>query len=784
MFKLGQCTGVQPSCSCCEGKTVPDINTYLNKMSKTAKRLPCPQIAKAKTIEVVKGVSTVVKSSISACNGSKASCCSGSCSGKSCCGGSSKSNNTSCCGGRASPCGGGKSSRGGATSSPDANPNGQAQSLVPGQRVTPAGQPVTGGVAVSPNDQAQTDATEDQIVTTDDPEADLSVEAITAATSELIVDVLAPIPAVAVDALNHEYLHDGLSPFATHVDPRTGIPLTELLVPSDLADITESNVGFLYDQNRMSAAEFKRTYCDNRPYPECDTCQWAQQVMDITPIDLYRMVQMIREGIDALVAGNIGWAENIFNCPGQLAAMLQNTLGPLGNLIGSVAANAVIGLTAVRGALYAYENAAMAFAGSDYRAFLIDAMAPAFMSGGSRGDYPTVMNEIADILGVTPMDFIIAGSSPEGLRRISTHRRRRIGRRIPSVAAVAAAAAAGPVIGAIADLTINALLEPRSPNAGGSDFEPRVPVEPAEVPAVPVAGSVPHDQAIDTRMDPEVPPTTARGDQTYVKDSPETNTTYVLTQDKIVDGNKIYYYHDAEGWHAEPNLVPGTSFMFETRDYFEEITWEAPAKEEIPVVPGETNLTSVDPAGWVYVRGPIRSEDPPMYQVWPGAIEGNLRFFEVVLVPYEDEITGRIDFVENYSPITREQAEKYKEEGKPIYVYNPPASSDVAKGATVAAVTSALEAGTPIVFSDGLEYVPPCFTDHGAYTEVIQTPKLVTATGILAADMVKVKGIGLTVDELKIAYMIDAEINGSKPPEDVRGEVIPTILDRIGDTEY
>ncbi len=75
----------------------------------------------------------------------------------------------------------------------------------------------------------------------------------------------------------------------------------------------------------------------------------------------------------------------------------------------------------------------------------------------------------------------------------------------------------------------------------------------------------------------------------------------------------------------------------------------------------------------------------------------------------------------------------------------------------------------------------PVSTDGIALDEIVTTYSLVTRNHLPVSEMAKLYGIGLTVEELTMAYMLDHEINGSVLPRDVKGKVIPTILDTIVD---
>jgi hypothetical protein len=99
-------------------------------------------------------------------------------------------------------------------------------------------------------------------------------------------------------------------------------------------------------------------------------------------------------------------------------------------------------------------------------------------------------------------------------------------------------------------------------------------------------------------------------------------------------------------------------------------------------------------------------------------------------------------------------------------------------------IDASLDTGDPIVFSDGTVLEKEFPTQGAALAETVDAEALVTDEKIMASQMAAIDGIGLTVDEIKVAYMLNHQVNGVTPPEDVRGEVIKTILDVIHDDYF
>jgi hypothetical protein len=61
----------------------------------------------------------------------------------------------------------------------------------------------------------------------------------------------------------------------------------------------------------------------------------------------------------------------------------------------------------------------------------------------------------------------------------------------------------------------------------------------------------------------------------------------------------------------------------------------------------------------------------------------------------------------------------------------------------------------------------------------IDTRSLITVTHVLAGDMASIEGIGLSPYEIKMAYLLDHERNGSIMPDDVNAKLVTTVLDEI-----
>lgn len=127
-----------------------------------------------------------------------------------------------------------------------------------------------------------------------------------------------------------------------------------------------------------------------------------------------------------------------------------------------------------------------------------------------------------------------------------------------------------------------------------------------------------------------------------------------------------------------------------------------------------------------------------------------------------------------FIPLIIDPADPKFPEGVTVYTKSVPLEGEE-KGATSFSGSSAC------VLDNGLVIAEPVFLDAESYRMSIDTRALVTVTGVLAGDMATIEDIGLSAYEIKIAYLLDHERNGSIMPDDVYVWRIPTILDELID---
>ena len=852
MFTLGEVTGVHACCKPCGQKTVPTIKDYLCCMSKTTRELPCPQIAAAKVVDVVKGCYSVVQK-CTCCGGAvqaaaerKGGCCGGSCCGgkscsKGCCGGKSCSGG-SCCGGQ------------GALTEYD-------HTMDPLEREASAKNAPVG--AKSAQDLA------DDIELSDDVEEVRSRDAVNGATTEALLNVIAPPPPqLSPSAELMQDVWQKVSPLAGSVDPRTGARLAELLVPHTLDAL--DNLPYAQQDQRTTAQDFKRQYCDKNIYPECEFCPYHTQAMPAEDTDLHSLFDMVREGINALLNGDVRWADQIFSCPGQLAALIRKDLGPIGSLLAPVAAGTVIGLTAMRGALTSYTSATKAFRDSDHGLELERTLTTALRSGScGTGAYAGLVSDVLGAMGVDARDLYVkpangrrkpsnsgsgcrcpgrggSGSSSRSGRgsgsgsgsgsgggnrgtsntsptildgsifepkltdgkKSTTKRDDVTGRPTPSVEAARKAEATVKLVDDI--MAIQESKKAKSSGSSGISYKPRTPT-----------GS-------ETTYKPTKDRKAVIGKK-YAIPSPSEKQTNRYIKDKNYPDERNTVYEISKGWSPKPGTPPspGTNYIARNKNYKvldvepgEDLRpWEVTGGQlfevKDPVIKKKSTAPKIerppkeeraDGRDKYFVDPPKNLDSITIPNTVPDAvkpkIERVLRDFEqrtkiplgkvpkgvspfrVIKDMLTEEIkdvfppnTANLDtivaaVVTNIDPVL-ETAEILKEE-----------DPDKVTVADTTIIDASLDTGDPIVFSDGTVLEKEFPTQGAALAETVDAEALVTDEKIMASQMAAIDGIGLTVDEIKVAYMLNQQVNGVTPPEDVRGEVIKTILDVIHDDYF
>ena len=365
MYKIGQTDGVAKCCSNV-GVPVACIKTYLMKMAKSAADLPCA--CKAKSDMQVLASGEFKASTSSCCAGgtsSKTGCGGGGCCCGGCCG-------KSCCGGKGCP------------------PN-----LYSGSGANDEKTKDTLDLAAA---QEQAAFAEEEAQ--NQPQTQIA-DAFQSTEGGTTVQQTQNVPE------NNPSVTDKIT---------AGVQAVGGKILSTIDDVLTSEIPANNQSQWETARDFQTEVCQNRPYPECQYCQYATTIMSMSDFDIVDYLNGIKDCLKALNQGEVGWAEQRFVCPGQIAAMLGDEFGEVGLLAGRTAAAAIIGSMALHGALKSVRSFSRQAATHDLRCELTSVLCNAIKSGGGGDNYVELLNDIMCNLGVDSKDLFRSNSWSKGNR--------------------------------------------------------------------------------------------------------------------------------------------------------------------------------------------------------------------------------------------------------------------------------------------------------------------------------------------------------------------------------
>ena len=179
------------------------------------------------------------------------------------------------------------------------------------------------------------------------------------------------------------------------VGKHTGFNLIDpnVKIPTTLAELQAAGAQPFHPPKQLSPAEFKRQFCDHNPYPECPACKAANNIHGIDEFDLMLLFRGLEATLRALLNGNL-FGNIMMDCPGQIAAVLGDKLGPLGTIVGKVAASALITATAAHGAMKAFNTTVRAFKNTDFLGELQHSVLRAIKSGGGGFSFTALLGGI------------------------------------------------------------------------------------------------------------------------------------------------------------------------------------------------------------------------------------------------------------------------------------------------------------------------------------------------------------------------------------------------------
>lgn len=669
------------------------------------------------------------------------------------------------------------------------------------------------------------------------------------------------------------------------IDPTT-------IVPSTAEEVTASSLADMEAASTMSAAEFKRNFCDKKPYAICSLCQLANSITTISEFDLLSMLKGITDAMDALTAGNISLADNLFQCPGMTSDLLSNKLGPLGMVVGPCVAASMISMTAVCGAVKSFSSVANVYAHTDLLGTVRDSVGRLIGSGGITRTFTNQANDLIANLNLTTKNLYICTSSSSRKNayvasnarlldvltgKTSSHELAALRANLydkqlerlweqgksavsyPSATRYAVSSYRGgsptspssstrPVVTITDDTTAKAGVtysyrktDPTTGVSGaGTASAGLTDADYVEIPADKTTPGTPlgdlraqygdlfvnedseetsgttstttyeavtaydssvtkykvYDASTDTFVTVEV-----KSEAEFKKLVEEHGTVYVErvigsttdpydhTADEKAQEGKTYYRVTDDGYEA----IPKEDLFIYAKEYKKaENTWKKDTVYYRFIESTTEHVVSVDttyrPDKKYYTRtGSGTRSDPYVYtlvefkDLRPGST-----YYECVYTPGRYEALSpqptsqsELDAVNEKYGTVYTSCETIIVDGKRIEAYEKETGEKVYEDAVKTDKT--VSTNGPIILPDGSIMERPVSTDGTALNEIVTTPALVTRNHLPVSEMAKLYGIGLTVEELTMAYLLDHEINGSVLPRDVKGRLIPTVLDTIVD---
>lgn len=656
----------------------------------------------------------------------------------------------------------------------------------------------------------------------------------------------------------------------------------ETTVPSTADELTKSTMADVEAASRMSAEEFKRNFCDKKPYAICSICQLANSITTISEFDLLSMLNGITDALDALTVGNIALADNLFQCPGMTSDLLSEKLGPLGMVVGPCVAASMIGMTAVCGAVNSFSSIANVYMHTDLLGTVRDSVGRLIGSGGITRSFTNQANTLLARLNLTTRNLytcfsststknaytssnarlydVLRGktrshelatirsnlydkqlerlwerakyavSTPESSRRaystykssnpkkaITTDTVAKTGvtysyRKTPSTSGVSGSGTAAA--GLTKDEYVTLPADKTKPGTSLADLRAQYGDLFTDENAKETSGTkgsteyTPvtaydstrteyriYDPATDTfitvivKSDREFKQLIEKYGTVYIeKTTPPAQDPCSATTDVVAKEDKQYYKHTDNGYE----LLPSEDLLIYEWTYQPTESWSSD-KQYYRFIPSTVSYKQSSDSPYrsdkqYYLRtGSGTREDPYVYT--PVAFEDldpSVKYYERTYTP------GRYELID---PQPTSQAELDALIASLEHVYTREKTT-VVNGKNISAVEKDIggrvyekditvddtaDTDGPIILPDGSIFEKPVSTDGADLDEIITTPALITRNHLPVSEMAKLYGIGLSVEELTMAYLLDHEINGSILPRDVKGKRIPTVLDTISD---
>lgn len=613
-------------------------------------------------------------------------------------------------------------------------------------------------------------------------------------------------------------------------DPCSGQKLIDLVVPKTIDDFINSDYDDLLDNEHLNETDFQQKYCSRQPYPECATCPYNSNRIKTQERDLGSIFKQMDQAIQTMMQGNYSLSDNMFACPGMMKMLMNGNVRTMAEVAVPNAIEALIDVVAARGALESFKGIAQAADLTDFRSAIMGSANKLLSAGGKVGiprAFVTEVGKILEDIGCSPRTItrlLAASTGPRDTTYGPTYSlcgdrgggccRKNVpytssGRCCASPTnATRAEEALDKVKPAIESARQEITNPPTVSKPATSNVPTYTPTKDDKV----VEGKtyykhIPETGAtipVETKVGEPIAQVEAKNGLVFeVVDTGINKPVPKATTDTVVTTGKEYFFNDPV---TKQNLPVETKVGEPIAKVVERVaeehgidTTKTPVTisertdPEKPVVAAvKTKDTSVK-AGQQYYDKDHKKLDLPVGT--PISNSGTVTVDGVTVEVFEDDVSNenvtyekvdetiplsdRTYFTINdntglFEVLDTTSGEPFEKENVFIKVVAP---IDTDEGTSVYTGTEAC------ILDDGLIVEEPVFIDAASYVMAVDTRSLVTKTGVTAGEMASIEGIGLSPYEIKMAYILDSESNGSILPDDIDGVRIPTILDTISDDD-
>ena len=619
----------------------------------------------------------------------------------------------------------------------------------------------------------------------------------------------------------------GKSSQASKCNKNTGDKLVDMKMP-DYQEVVRSGISAVVEEQQEEALSYRQAFCALKPYPECATCPYATQTMQPTEVNIQSMYEQMEAAMRNLNNGDYEMADEMLGCPGQMAALMNSDLGPIANTATPKAVSALISLVAVRGVVNAFENLATAAEATDFRREImwnVDNLLRAGSEVGLPNVFAEEVGRILSKIGCSPKTLTHIRARSHSARETSFGDGYNLwGSRGSGTCRTEQPyrSSQRPIASPGNARKAEKALETIAPSLEAAEKIQEDPVKAVEISPttktpeyVTVETLVPQPGETYYKQNPADPTDYIELDEDEIQDLENAAAKYgeiyvvkdtgvtpdvpaTVTEDKVVDQHK-YYYKDPVTERFIPIEVTVNEPIANVKQRISDIT-NVPQENvevfnrpsEVPAVvtklPQYTPVT-VEPGTTIVTGKYVKDDTGSIVPAPSGTAQEGKEYFEKeeITLPTESAVTYKK--TEDTEPDPKKEYCVVDETGMFVHVdIRDILDTDlknvyerVVRGSDSPDYAKVYTGSEPLVLDSGIVVSKPTFLDAGSMDMAIDTTSLITRTNVTAGEMANIEGIGMTDYEVKMAYILDNERNGSILPFDIHAQRLSTVLETVNE---